>query len=79
MTVERKREGEIALTFDPGSVADETEAFIGHISTPWQKGHCPKEPDRSAQPRWPVPRPCRQGLQGRARCSVPASGGSGLG
>ena len=42
MTEENKRAGEIALTFDPGRVAEETVAFIGHLSTPWQKGHCPK-------------------------------------
>ncbi|QYZ69559.1 TrmO family methyltransferase domain-containing protein [Neotabrizicola shimadae] len=42
MTDERKREGDVALTFDPGHVLDGTVAFIGHLSTPWQQGHCPK-------------------------------------
>lgn len=42
MTDTSKRLEEEALTFDPATVVDGTVAFIGHLCTPWKKGHCPK-------------------------------------
>jgi tRNA-Thr(GGU) m(6)t(6)A37 methyltransferase TsaA len=42
MTKEKKCAGEIALPFDPASVVDGTITFIGHLSTPWFREHCPK-------------------------------------
>lgn len=42
MTYASKRPGEEALPFDPATVVDGTVAFIGHLCTPWKKGHCPK-------------------------------------
>lgn len=42
MTNASKRPGEEALPFDPATKPDATLAFIGRLSTPWEKGHCPK-------------------------------------
>lgn len=42
MTDNRVRDGEVTLPLDPGAVVDGTICFIGHLSTPWKKGHCPK-------------------------------------
>lgn len=42
MTSTNKHDNEVALPFDPGLVADGTVAFIGHLSTPWRRGLCPK-------------------------------------
>jgi tRNA-Thr(GGU) m(6)t(6)A37 methyltransferase TsaA len=42
MTHDPKRDGEVSLPFDPAMAADGTITFIGHLSTPWEKGHCPK-------------------------------------
>jgi tRNA-Thr(GGU) m(6)t(6)A37 methyltransferase TsaA len=36
------RAGEVALDFDPGSRADASLCFIGHIRSPWAKGTAPK-------------------------------------
>lgn len=36
------RPGEIALPFDPADRIDAGVTFIGHLSTPWRKGDCPK-------------------------------------
>jgi tRNA-Thr(GGU) m(6)t(6)A37 methyltransferase TsaA len=42
MTKEKKRAGEIALPFEPADDVDATISFIGHLSTPWLRDHCPK-------------------------------------
>ena len=42
MTDVPKRPEEVTLLFDPATVKDATLAFIGHLSTPWSKGNCPK-------------------------------------
>lgn len=36
------RAGELRLDFDPGTRADATLAFIGHIRSPWADGTAPK-------------------------------------
>jgi tRNA-Thr(GGU) m(6)t(6)A37 methyltransferase TsaA len=37
-----RREGEVALPFDPGTRADASLCFIGHIRSTWSRGDCPK-------------------------------------
>ncbi len=60
--------GEIALGFDPANTPDAGIVFIGHMETPWSKGHCPKNP-REARERggtfiaW-IAEPYRAGLIG---------------
>lgn len=37
------RPGEIALSFDPGRIADDAHLrFIGRLRSPWSQGNCPK-------------------------------------
>jgi tRNA-Thr(GGU) m(6)t(6)A37 methyltransferase TsaA len=36
------RPGEIRAPFDPALRSDAGVVFIGHLSTPWRKGDCPK-------------------------------------
>jgi tRNA-Thr(GGU) m(6)t(6)A37 methyltransferase TsaA len=68
MTDTSKRPGEEALTFDPATVVDGTVAFIGHFSTPWKKGHCPKNLTEARSMGGPfsvhIAEPYRRGLVG---------------
>jgi tRNA-Thr(GGU) m(6)t(6)A37 methyltransferase TsaA len=68
MTDASKRPGEEALTFDPATVVDGTVAFIGHLSTPWKKGHCPKNLTEARSTGGPfrvhIGQPYRRGLVG---------------
>ncbi len=37
------RPGEVALSFDPGRIADDAKLrFIGRLRSPWSPGYCPK-------------------------------------
>ena len=42
MPTDSPRPGEIALPFDPADRVQAGVTFIGHLSTPWRKGDCPK-------------------------------------
>jgi tRNA-Thr(GGU) m(6)t(6)A37 methyltransferase TsaA len=42
MTDTGARAGEQALGFDPGDRVAAGLTFIGHLSTPWRKGDCPR-------------------------------------
>jgi len=68
MTDASKRPGEEALTFDPATVVDGTVSFIGHLSTPWKKGHCPKNLTEARSMGGPfrvhIGEPYRRGLVG---------------
>ena len=60
--------GEIALGIDPASKPDAGIVFIGHMETPWSKGHYPKNP-REARERGGsfiacIAEPYRAGLVG---------------
>lgn len=65
------RPGEVALSFDPGRIADDAHLrFIGRLRSPWSPGNCPKnlrEAREAAGPfRAEVDLPFRPGLQGLA-------------
>jgi tRNA-Thr(GGU) m(6)t(6)A37 methyltransferase TsaA len=42
MATATPRPGEIALPFDPAERVEAGVTFVGHLSTPWRKGDCPK-------------------------------------
>lgn len=70
MTDASKRPGEEALAFNPATVVDGTVAFIGHLSTPWKKGHCPRNLTEARTTGGPfsvhIAEPYRRGLVGIA-------------
>jgi len=46
---QEKREGEIALDFDPAARSDGTVAFIGHIRSGWTPGEAPRNLTQSRE------------------------------
>ncbi|MCO5084674.1 MAG: tRNA (N6-threonylcarbamoyladenosine(37)-N6)-methyltransferase TrmO [Rhizobiaceae bacterium] len=69
MHLTERREGEIALPFNPGDQADATIRFIGRVTSPWtDRGECPKNMTAARETGQPasieIDGPFRQGLLG---------------
>lgn len=62
------RPGEVVLSEDPARADDARLSFIGHLSTPWARGNCPKNlreaRDRGGVFLAHIDPPFRPGLQG---------------
>ena len=69
MHLTERREGEIALPFNPGDQADATIRFIGRVISPWtDRSECPKNMTAARETGQPasieIDGPFRQGLLG---------------
>lgn len=69
-----QREGEIALPFDPGTLADAAVTFIGKVESPWaERSACPKNMAAAREAGQParllIDEAYRPGLMGLERAS----------